>query len=306
MSLPPPEARLQLALDFPSLRACRAVVAALTPRLARVEVGTPLLLHEGLRAVEWLRGELGPARRSSPTPRSATPAPASPVMRSRPGADVVTVVGAAADMTTWKGVLQAAAASPGRPAVVIDTVGWEPGAAAGRSDAALRCCRAGWGDGGRVRPPPEERAAAVRRTARAAVGGGRAPVSRLSRRLRGDRRGLIGPALAAGFGTVIVGAAVTEASHPAARLVGPPRGGRRRPGRRRRQGRRRRPLMPGSPLLPAGAVSAASFLLSATIQRNLRRDIASWLFFPGADHRDLHGAPSPRGRPGGGHPVVPI
>ena len=132
MSAPPSEARLQLALDLPSMRASQAVVAALTPRLARVEVGTPLLLHEGMRAVEWLRGELGPAGTVVADAKICDAGARIARDAFEAGADVVTVVGAAADMTTWKGVLQAAGASPARPAVLIDTVGWETGAAAGR------------------------------------------------------------------------------------------------------------------------------------------------------------------------------
>src|SRR5882757_4877391 len=112
----PPEASLQLALDLPSLRVCRAVVAALTPRLARVEVGTPLLLHEGIRAVEWLRGELGPAGTVVADAKICDAGARIARDAFAAGADVVTVVGAAADMTTWEGVLQAARASPGRPA----------------------------------------------------------------------------------------------------------------------------------------------------------------------------------------------
>ena len=40
------------------------------------------------------------------------------------------MVGVAVNLTTWDGVLQAAGASPGHPAVMIDTIGWPPAAAA--------------------------------------------------------------------------------------------------------------------------------------------------------------------------------
>ena len=102
-----PPARTRSSL----LDGCRVGVARQGPSLMSVEVGTPLLLHEGMRAVEWLRGELagrhGRRRRQDLRRRRA----------HRPGClsgqcRGVTVVGAAADMTTWEGVLEAASTSP--------------------------------------------------------------------------------------------------------------------------------------------------------------------------------------------------
>jgi 3-hexulose-6-phosphate synthase len=211
---PPPEASLQLALDLPSLRVCRAVVAALAPRLARVEVGTPLLLHEGIRAVEWLRGELGPggtvvadAKICDAGARIARDAFAA-------GANVVTVVGAAADMTTWEGVLQAADASPGRPAVMIDTIGWEPEAAAtGLPQLRDAAARAGVTVEVCVHRPKSSAPPFSTLLAQLETGGApRSPGHLVAGKMTAS---LVGPALAAGFSTIIVGGAVTEADEPA-------------------------------------------------------------------------------------------
>jgi 3-keto-L-gulonate-6-phosphate decarboxylase len=211
---PPPEASLQLALDLPSPRACRAVVAELAPRLARVEVGTPLLLHEGIGAVEWLRGEVGPAGTVVADVKICDAGGRIAGDAFGAGADVVTVVGVAADMTTWEGVLQAADASPGRPAVMIDTIGWEPEAAvtglprlcdaAGRAGVTVEVCV--------HRPknsPPPFTALLAQLRAAAAPG---SPGYLVAGQMTAD---LVGPALAAGFSTIIVGGAVTEAGDPA-------------------------------------------------------------------------------------------
>ena len=55
---PRPEARLQLALDVASLPGSAALASVLRSRVARVEVGTPLLLHSGMSAVEIVRSVL--------------------------------------------------------------------------------------------------------------------------------------------------------------------------------------------------------------------------------------------------------
>jgi 3-hexulose-6-phosphate synthase len=210
LSLPPPEATLQLALDLPSLRVCRAVVADLAPHLARVEVGTPLLLHEGIGAVEWLRGELGPGGTVVADVKICDAGRRIAGDAFGAGADVVTMVGAAADMTTWEGVLQAADASPGRPAVMIDTIGWEPEAAA---TGLPRFCDAAGQAGVTVEvcihrpknsPPPF--------TALLAQLAAAGPGYLVAGKMTAD---LAGPALAAGFATIIVGGAVTEADDPA-------------------------------------------------------------------------------------------
>lgn len=210
----PPEESLQLALDLPSLRACRAVAAALAPRLARVEVGTPLLLHEGMRAVEWLRGELGPAGTVVADAKICDAGARIARDAFAAGADVVTVVGAAADMTTWEGVLQAAGASPGRPAVMIDTIGWAPEAAATglprRCDAAVQ---AGVTIEVCVHRPKTSAPPFTALLAQLQTGGApRLPGYLVAGQMTAD---LVGPALAAGFSTIIVGGAVTEADDPA-------------------------------------------------------------------------------------------
>jgi 3-keto-L-gulonate-6-phosphate decarboxylase len=211
---PPPEARLQLALDLTSLRACRAVVAGLAPRLARVEVGTPLLLHEGIRAVEWLRGELGPAGTVVADAKICDAGGRIARDAFAAGADVVTVVGAAVDMTTWEGVLQAAGTPPGRPAVMIDTIGWEPEAAvtglprlcdaAERAGVTVEVC---------VHRPKTSAPPFTALLAQLKTGGApHFPGYLVAGQMTAD---LVGPALAAGFSTIIVGGAVTEADHPA-------------------------------------------------------------------------------------------
>lgn len=210
----PPEASLQLALDLPSLRVCRAVVAALAPRLARVEAGTPLLLHEGIRAVEWLRGDLGPAGTVVADAKICDAGARIARDAFAAGADVVTVVGAAADMTTWEGVLGAAGASPGRPAVMIDTIGWEPEAAvtglprmcdaAARAGVTVEVC---------VHRPKSSAPPFTALLAPLQTGG--APRFRGSLVAGKMTPDLVGPALAAGFSTIIVGGAVTEADDPA-------------------------------------------------------------------------------------------
>src|ERR1039457_2246777 len=121
-----PEASLQLALDVPALKASLALVAALRPRLARVEVGTPLLVHSGLAAVGIVRSVLlgdvvvvADTKICDAGKRMATDAFGA-------GADAVTVVGAALDETTWQAVLDAAGAVPAGPGtVIIDTLGWQ-------------------------------------------------------------------------------------------------------------------------------------------------------------------------------------
>jgi 3-keto-L-gulonate-6-phosphate decarboxylase len=214
LSPPPPEASLQLALDLPSLSACQSVVAELAPRPARAEVGTPLLLHEGIRAVEWLRGTLGPAGTVVADTKICDAGARIARDAFAAGADVVTVVGAAADMTTWKGVLQAADVSPGRPAVLIDTVGWEPAAAAA---GLTRLCDAAGREGVRVdvcvhrpknTPPPFAELLAQLW----AAGAPHSPGYLVAGQVTG---GLVRPALMAGFGIIIVGGAVTEVGHPA-------------------------------------------------------------------------------------------
>jgi 3-keto-L-gulonate-6-phosphate decarboxylase len=190
------------------------VVAALTPRLARVEVGTPLLLHEGIRAVEWLRGELGPAGTVVADAKICDAGARIARDAFAAGADVVTVVGAAADMTTWEGVLQAAGASPGSPAVLIDTIGWEPAAAAtGLPRLCAAAARAGVTVEVCVHRPKSSAPPFTALLAQLQPGSSpRFPGYLVAGRMTA---GLVGPAMAAGFSTIIVGGAVTEAEDPA-------------------------------------------------------------------------------------------
>jgi 3-hexulose-6-phosphate synthase len=209
-----PETRLQLALDVPSLTTSVALVSVLRARLARVEVGTPLLLHSGVPAVEIVR---------SVVPEGVTVVADTKICDAgkriagdafAAGADVVTVAGAAVDEPTWRGVLEAAGAAPAAPGVVmIDTVGW-PAPLAGAGLRAL--ARAAEDAGVRVeicvhrpkRQPPSFPALLEEFLAAGAPADLRYLVAG---QVVG---GLVGPALRAGFGVVIVGGAVSDTSDP--------------------------------------------------------------------------------------------
>jgi 3-keto-L-gulonate-6-phosphate decarboxylase len=209
-----PESRLQLALDVPSLSASLALASVLRSHVARVEVGTPLLLHSGLPTVEIVRSVLpagvtvvADTKICDAGKRIAGDAFAA-------GADVVTVAGVAVDEATWLGVLEAARAAPAGPGtVMVDTVGW-PAPAAG---PGLRAMARMAEDAGVVveicvhrpkrQPPPfpslfEEFLSAG------------APVS-LRYLVAGQVvGGLVEPALKAGFAVVIVGGVVSDAGDP--------------------------------------------------------------------------------------------
>jgi 3-hexulose-6-phosphate synthase len=210
-----PEACLQLALDVPSLSKARSVATAVRGQLARVEAGTPLLLHSGLAAVEALRDDLTPttvivadAKICDAGKRIAADAFAA-------GADVVTAVGAVIDETTWIGILDAAGGGGGRPrSVMVDTVGWpidEVGAGllrlaetADKEGVTVEVCihrpKAG-------SPPFSELLA----SAWAAGAPGELPYLVAGK----VSSGVVAPALAAGFTAVVVGASVAEAADPA-------------------------------------------------------------------------------------------
>jgi 3-hexulose-6-phosphate synthase len=214
-----PEAALQLALDLTSLDRAADLVATLSPTLSRIEIGTPLAIVAGLAAIDRIRPLSRPdavivadvkiCDAGEKIARSAYAA----------GADVVTVVAPAIDEITWRGVL-AAAADQGRggrggpdPApILVDTVGApaDPralgrlAAAAAEAGVAVDLCLH------RPKTAPPSFADLIR------------PL--YGYRLAFDRLAVAGkltpaqarPALEAGFGTLIVGGAVTDADDPIA------------------------------------------------------------------------------------------
>jgi len=213
---PGPEAALQLALDLTALDQAADLVAALSPRLSRIEVGTPLALAAGLAAVERLRPLAPPAAVIIADVKICDAGEKIARRAYAAGADVVTVVAPAIDDVTWRGVLAAAADRPdpgGRAApVLVDTVGARPhpaalaalAAAAAAAGVAVDLCL----HRPKVNPPG---------------------FAELMRLLDGHRSGFaqlavagqlvpaqVRPALEAGFGTLIVGGAVTGAGDPAA------------------------------------------------------------------------------------------
>ena len=208
-----PEARLQLALDVPSLRASLALISLVRSRLARVEVGTPLLIHSGVPAVGIVRSVLpegvtvvADTKICDAGKRIAEDAFAA-------GADVVTVAGVAVDEPTWWGVLEAAGgAEGGRRAVMVDTVGW-PAPAAGPGLRALAGMARDLGVPIEIcvhrpkrQPPTFPALFGEFRDAGAPT----EPCYLVAGQVVG---GLVRPALSAGFGIVIVGG-VSDAGDP--------------------------------------------------------------------------------------------
>lgn len=213
-SLGKPEARLQLALDVPSLSASAHLASVLRSRLARVEVGTPLLLHSGSAAVEIVRSVV----REGITVVADTKICDAGGRIARDafgaGATIVTVTGVAVDGPTWRGVLEAALAAPQAPGtVMIDTIGW-PILEAGKSlQSLVQVARAAsvpvevCVHRPKLQPPPfsvlfDELVSA----------GAPADVRYLVAGQMGA--GLVSPALTAGFEIVVVGSAVSDVGDP--------------------------------------------------------------------------------------------
>jgi len=55
--------QLQLALDFVSLNDALRTASAVHPHFDIAEIGTPLIIEEGLRALEELKGQPGATHR---------------------------------------------------------------------------------------------------------------------------------------------------------------------------------------------------------------------------------------------------
>ncbi|HWD07389.1 MAG TPA: orotidine 5'-phosphate decarboxylase / HUMPS family protein [Amycolatopsis sp.] len=119
-----PETHLQLALDHTEPAAAERLVELLAPTLHRVEVGTPLVLAAGLGMVARVRALAGPSATVVADVKICDAGEKIARSAVAAGADELTVVAAAIDDVTWRGVLRAAADRDGGPAaVVLDTVG---------------------------------------------------------------------------------------------------------------------------------------------------------------------------------------
>jgi 3-keto-L-gulonate-6-phosphate decarboxylase len=215
-----PETKLQLALDLPSLGAALAIVCALRSRLARVEVGTPLLLHAGVAAIEMVRSVVPPDVIVVSDTKICDAGHRIALHSFNAGADVVTVVGVALDGPTWRGVLDAARSGPAGPrAVLVDTVGWDaaaagPGLRALTEEAMLSnipveiCVHRPKDD-----PPPLPELFRQFGTAGgSAVGNSASPRHLIAGKMA---NGQVAPAIRAGFDVVIVGGAVSDSDNPA-------------------------------------------------------------------------------------------
>lgn len=211
-----PETALQLALDLTSLDQAADLVAKLSPALGRIEVGTPLAIASGLAAIDRLRPLSRPGAVIVADVKICDAGEKIARSAYAAGADVVTVVAPAIDEITWRGVLTAAA-DQGRggrdPApILVDTVGAraDPAAlgrlasAAAEAGVAVDLCLH------RPKTAPPSFADLIRPLyghrlafAHLAVAGKLLPAQ-------------VRPALEAGFGTLIVGGAVTDADDPIA------------------------------------------------------------------------------------------
>ena len=201
--------RVQLALDMTDDGRAEELVRLLGVGGARLEVGTPLLLAVGMVEVERMRGIAPDAVLVADTKicdagrRIADSAFAA-------GADIVTVVGAAADDVTWEGVVRSAADAGGR--ILIDAIGNAPS----RSELAAWCGRALDAGVGvevcvhRAKSDPDPVEVLIEQ-----VRDPRMPQLRYS--IAGSMTADDVPAaIAAGFSTVIVGSAVADAADPGA------------------------------------------------------------------------------------------
>jgi 3-keto-L-gulonate-6-phosphate decarboxylase len=210
----PPEAALQLALDLTSLDDAGSLMARLAPRLSRIEIGTPLALAAGFPAIARIRALSPPAAVIVADVKICDAGEKIARSAFAAGADVVTVVAAAIDDTTWHGVLAAAANRPsaadGVAPVLIDTVGTQPDPVA-LGGLAVSAAEAG---------VPVDLCIHRPKQATPSFADLIGPV--LGHHLGFDRLVVAGklappdvrPALKAGFATLIVGSAVTEAADP--------------------------------------------------------------------------------------------
>lgn len=110
---------LQLAVDFTSLEEAMAAIRDLEPYLDILEIGTPLILSEGVRAVVEIKAAF-PGVRLLADLKIMDAGGLEARIGLDAGADIVTVLGAAADQT-----IRAAATEAHRvgKAVMVDMIG---------------------------------------------------------------------------------------------------------------------------------------------------------------------------------------
>ena len=114
-----PDTMLQLAVDVLSLDEAMRVIESVYPNFDIVEVGTPLIYEEGLRAVETIRARF-PDRLCLADLKIMDAGHIESSSGFRRGADLVTVL-AAADDRTILDALEAAAEAEGRE-VMVDLI----------------------------------------------------------------------------------------------------------------------------------------------------------------------------------------
>jgi 3-keto-L-gulonate-6-phosphate decarboxylase len=209
-----PETALQLALDQTSLAGAARIVTRLAPALSRVEIGTPLAIAAGLSAIEHMRQLTRPATAIVADVKICDAGEKIARSAFAAGANVVTVVAAAVDEVTWRGVLKAAAdrgrGDDGPAPVLVDTIG------SGTDPAALGVLAAAAAEAG-VRVD-----LCVHRPKAASPGFADLIRPLIRHDLGFDRLVVAGqlgpaevrPALEAGFGTLVVGGAVANADDP--------------------------------------------------------------------------------------------
>ncbi len=209
-----PETVLQLALDQTSLREASRVMARLGAALARAEAGSPLVLAEGLGAVQRIRRLSRPATIIVADVKICDAGEKIAGSAFSAGADVVTAVAAAIDDVTWRGILAAARdhglGAAGAAPVILDTIGpgFDPGSLARfaqmasdagvRADLCIHRPKTGTLSFADLIRPILEREMEF---GRLIVAGNLRPAEARA-------------ALDAGFGTLIVGGAVASASDP--------------------------------------------------------------------------------------------
>ena len=199
-------APLQLALDMTDLGRAEAVVRRLDGAVARLEVGTPLLLSAGSSAIESMRAAAPRAALIADT-KICDAGGRIAWTAFDAGADIVTVVAAAIDDPTWDGVV-AAAAGGGR-GILIDAIGWSPDAAVLRAwcaraiaaDVRAEVC---------VHRPKNDPGPFPELIADVRLDGLDVAYS-VAGKMTADA---VPAAMAAGFSTVIVGGAVADADDP--------------------------------------------------------------------------------------------
>lgn len=214
-------AQLQLALDTTSLAGSEELAGMLGRSLTRIEVGTPLLVAAGLRAVGRVRRAAGGAVTVVADTKICDAGERIAAASYEAGADVVTVVAAAIDDQTWQGVVRAARESSSAArtcGILIDAIGWRPD----RSTLA-RWCDSARDDGLRVevcvhRPKSDPPAFPALIEEVRVSGDTRAgsPSAAVEYAVAGRMTALdVAPALAAGFSTLIVGGAILDSPAPA-------------------------------------------------------------------------------------------